>query len=67
MVPLNPIVRKCTGKLHNSQEKLSILRQMDGIKQFAKNKRELATLIQSVRIYNQDIETKFDPEKYVIL
>ena len=31
-------------------------RSMNGIKLFAKNERELETLVKTVRIYNQDIE-----------
>ena len=40
---------------------------MDGIKLFAKNKRELETLIQTVRIYNQDIGMEFGIEKCAML
>ena len=36
---------------------------MDDIKLFVKNKKELKTLIQTVRIYNQDIKMEFDIEK----
>ena len=32
---------------------------MDDIKLFAKNEKELATLLQSVRIYSQDIGIEF--------
>ena len=32
---------------------------MDGIKLFAKDEKELETLIQTVRIYSQDIEMEF--------
>ena len=35
---------------------------MDDIKLFAKNEKELETLIQAVRIYNQDIGMEFDIE-----
>ena len=40
---------------------------MDDIKLFAKNQKELETLIHAVRIYSQDIEIEFDQEKYVLL
>ena len=36
---------------------------MDDIKLFAKNEKELETLIQAVRMYSQDIGTKFGIEK----
>ena len=40
---------------------------MDEIKLFAKNEKELETLIQAVRIYSQDIGRKFGIEKCAIL
>ena len=36
---------------------------MDGIKLFAKNEKELETLIHTVRICSQDIGIEFDIEK----
>ena len=39
---------------------------MDDIKLFAKNEKELETLIQAVRIYSDDIEMEFSIEKCVI-
>ena len=40
---------------------------MNDIKLFAKNKNELETLIQAVRIYSQDIGMEYDIEKCTIL
>ena len=40
---------------------------MDDIKLFAKNEKELETLIYTVRIYNQDIGMGFDIEKCAML
>ena len=40
---------------------------MDDIKLFAKNEKELETLIHTVRIYSQDIGTEFGIEKCVML
>ena len=40
---------------------------MDDIKLFAKNEKELERLIHVVRIFSQDIEMKFDEEKYTML
>ena len=56
MMPLNHILRKCTAgyKLIRSQEKIIHLMYMDDIKIFAKNEKELETLIQAVRIYCRD-------------
>ena len=58
MMPLNHILRKGTAgyKLSRSQEKINHLMYMDVIKLFAKNEKELETLIHAVRIYSQNIE-----------
>ena len=40
---------------------------MDDIKLFAKNEKELETLIHTVRIYTQDIGTEFGIEKCAML
>ena len=57
MMPRTHILRKCTTgyKLCKSQEKINQLMYMDDIKLFAKNEKELETLIQAVRIYSHDI------------
>ena len=49
---------KCTGgfKFTKSPEKINYLIDMDDIKIFARNEKELEILIQTKRIYNQDIE-----------
>ena len=69
MVPLNHILRKCTAgyKLSRSQEKINHLMYMNDIKLFAKNEKERETLIQTVRIYNQDIGMEFGIEKCALL
>ena len=62
MMPLNHILRKCTSryKLSESQEKRNHLMYMDGIKLFAKNKKELKTR-------SQDVGMKFTIEKCSML
>ena len=40
---------------------------MDDIKLFAKNNEDLQILIQSIRIYSQDIEIQFGFEKCVMV
>ena len=37
---------------------------MDDVKVFAENEKELVILIQTIRIYSQDIGMEFDIEKY---
>ena len=68
-MPLNHILRKCTAgyKLSRSQEKINHLMYMDDIKLFAKNEKELKTLIHAVRIYSQDIVMEFGLEKCAML
>ena len=65
MMPLNYILRKCTAvlKISKSQEKINHLIYINDIKLFAKNERDLEILIQTMRIYNQDIGIKFGLEK----
>ena len=69
MMPLNHIFRKCTAehKLSRSLEKINHLVYMDDMKLFAKNEKELETLIHAVRIYSQDIGMEFGIEKCAIL
>ena len=52
MMPLNFRLRKWTAgyKLSKSQEKVNYLIYMDDIKLYAKNEKELETLIHAVRI-----------------
>ena len=69
MMPLNHILRKCTAgyKLSRLQEKINYLMYMDDIKLFAKNEKEMETLIHTVRIYSQDIGMEVDIEKCALL
>ena len=64
MMTFYHILRKCTAgyKLSRSQEKISHLMYMDDIKLFAKNEKELETLIHTVRIYSQYIGMEFGIE-----
>ena len=69
MMPINHILRKCTAgyQLSRSQEKINNLMYIDDIKLFAKNEKELETLIHTIRIYSQDIGMEFGIEKCVLL
>ena len=69
MMPLNHILRKCTAgyKLSRSQEMINHLIYMDDIRLFAKNEKELETLIHPNRIYSQDIGMQFGIEKCAML
>ena len=61
-------LRKCAAgyKLSRSQEKITHLMYMD-YKLFAKNGKELETLIHAVRRYSQDIRMEFGIEKCAML
>ena len=65
MMALHHVLRKCIAgyKLSKLQEKTNHLVYMDNIKLFAKNEKELETLIHAVRIYSQDIGMEFGIEK----
>ena len=69
MMPLNHILGKCTAeyKLSKLQEKINHLMHMNDIKPFAKNEKELEALIQTVRIYSQNIGMEFGIEKCAML
>ena len=68
-MPLNHILRKYAAgyKLSRTQEKINHLMYMDDIKLFAKNEKELETLIDAVRIYSQDLGMEFCIEKCSML
>ena len=69
MMPLNHILRKCTAgyKHSKSQERINHLMYKDDIKLFAQNEKEWETLIQTFRIYSQDIGMEFGIDKYAML
>ena len=69
MIPLCHIHRKCTRgyKLHKLQEKIKLLMYIDGIKQYAKNEKELETPIQAVRICREDVRMKFSKSAMLIV
>ena len=53
--------------LSRLQEKINHLMYKDDIKLFAKNEKELETIIHWVRIYSQDIRMEFSTEKCAML
>ena len=69
MMLLNHILRKCTAgyKLNRSEEKINHLMYMYDIKLFAKNEKELETLVHAVRMYSQDIGMEFGIDKCIML
>ena len=69
MMPFNHILRKCTAgyKFSRSQENNSYLMYMADVKQFAKDEKELETLMHAVRLYSQDLRMEFDIGKCAML
>ena len=67
MMPLNHILKNAGYKLSRSQEKTNHPMYMDDVKLFAKNEKELETLIHVVRIYSLDIVMEFGIEKCAML
>ena len=65
MMPLQHMLRKYTTKykLSKSQESIDPVMYKDDIKLFAKNEKELETLIHAVRIYSQDIGMEYGIDK----
>ena len=63
------ILWKCTGgyKLTKSQEKIYHLMYVDNTKLFAKNKKQLESLIETLRTYSQDIGMESCIEKCTML
>ena len=68
-VTQNNVLRKCTDryKLTKLQEKINHQLYMDDIELFAKNEKELETLIQAMKIYSQDTGMEFGIEKCAML
>ena len=54
-------------KLLKSWKKIKHHMYMDDIKIFAKNDQELKTLIQTLRIYSQDIGKEFEVKTFLCL
>ena len=69
MILLSYILWKSTGgnKSTKSKDKINDFMYMGDIKLFAKSKTELDTLIQTIRIYCQNIGMEFDIEKCAML
>ena len=65
LIPLGHILRKCIAgyKLSKLQEKISHLMYTDDINLFAKNEKDLKTLVQTARIHSKDIGMAFGIEK----
>ena len=63
-MPLPHVLRRCISgyKLTKLQENINQIMYTNDIKMFAKNKKELETQIQTIRIYSRDIGMEFGIE-----
>ena len=67
MIPLSYLESAERLQFWKSQEKVDYLMYMDDIKLFFKNAKGLGNLMQTIRIYNQDMGIEFVIEKCVTL
>ena len=68
MIPLTLILRKCeAGYYYRNNIKINHLLFMDDLKLYAKSSNQLDSLIQTVRIFSNDIGMKFGIEKCAVL
>ena len=68
MMPLNHTLKKfAVGYKLSRLQKINHLMYMDDIRLFAKNEKELETLIHAVRVYSQNIGMEFGIEKCAML
>ena len=65
MIPLTLLLRKVKlgYVLRNDQMRISHLLFMDDLKLYRKNEREIESLVQTVRIYSEDIAVEFGIHK----
>ena len=69
MIPLSLILRKAKAKneFSKSKEKINHLLFMDDLKLYSRNERGLDSLVQTVRVFSEDIGMEFDIEKCPML
>ncbi len=69
MRPLTSILRRHTAgyTLKNKRIKINHLLFMDDLKLYAKNEKEMQSIIQTVKIYSDDIRMEFGIEKCAVL
>ena len=69
MIPLTHVLRKITSgyEFTKSKEKINHLLYMDDLKLYAKNEKELDSLVQTVRVFSNDIGMQFGLDKCAVL
>ena len=69
LIPLSLILRKAKAayEFSESKEKINHLIFMDDLKLYSRSEKALDSLVQTVRVFSEDIGIKFGIEKYAIL
>ena len=69
MIPLSSILRKAKEayEFSESKEKINHLLFMDNLKLYSRSEKELHSLVQTVRIFSEDIGMEFGIEKCAML
>ena len=69
LIPLSFILRKAkaTYEFSESKERIDHLLFMDDLKLYSRSKKGLDSLVQTVRIFSEDLGMEFGIEKCVIL
>ena len=69
LIPLSLILRKAKAayQFSESKEKINHLLFMDGLKLYSRNKKALDSLVQTVRVFSEDMVRKFVIEKCAML
>ena len=69
LIPLNLILRKAKAvyQLSESKEKIHHLLFMDDLKLYYRSDKRLDSLVQTVRVFSEDIGMKFGIEKCAML
>ena len=69
MIPLTHVLRKMKSgyEFTKNKEKINHLLYMDDLKLYAKNEKELDSLVQTVRVFSNDIGMQFGLDKCAVL
>ena len=69
LIPLSLILRKAKAayQFSESKEKINHLLFMDGFKLYSRNEKALDSLVQTVRVFSEDMVMKFVIEKCAML
>ena len=67
LIPLSLILRKAKDEFSESKEKINHLLFMDDLKLYSRSEKGLDSLIQTVRVFTEDVGMEFSIEKSATL